>query len=121
MEPEVAVKSIVGLLRRALPAMLPIAVKDREVVAETEFETVMGWSLVRVKMLPVLEPGPITSGAPAPLLLMVTLPVVLAVRLAAAVQTGSSAPATEVREKEEVVRKAEPVILTAPLALTVME
>jgi len=81
---------------KVMPPLFAEVERERRPEAVMPPETVIAWSLVTMKLSPVLDPGPMVSGTPAPLLFMVTLPVVLAVTPAVEVAM-LNAPLPEVR------------------------
>src|SRR5271168_4909936 len=105
-------------LKVMLP-LLALVVRDKRPLAVMEPLTLIVWSLVRVKALPELVPGPTARAAPAPLLLRVTLPEVLAVRLVVEVER-LTVPLVEVMERVPEVRVPAPVRAPEPLAVRVM-
>lgn len=79
-----------------MPPLLALLVKDNRPVAVIAPDTVIVWSLLTVKVLPLLAVEPIVKAAPAPELLTVTLPVVLAVMLVVLVESVPIEPEADV-------------------------
>jgi len=111
----------VVLALKVMPPLLALVVSDNVPLAVIPPETVIAWSFVNVKLLAELVPEPMVSPAPAPLLLTVTLPVVLAVRFVVLVASVPIAPLPEFRDTVPAVTVPLPLseMMPEPLALIV--
>jgi len=108
------------LALNVMPALFALVVNNNVPLAVMAPETVIAWSFVSVKLLAELVPEPIVKPEPAPELLMVTLPKVLAVRLVVLLASVPIAPLTEVNDNVPVVKVPAPDIVPEPLAFSVM-